>query len=144
MFTQHAPKLYTWISPDGQTRNQIDYIILPRRLMSSCQLSKTLPGADCGSDHQLLMAKIKTKLKQSKVKPTVLRFDMSRMTSEYTVSVSNCFEVLLDQEWMKNLMKNGTATNCGQKSSVLASAKETLNKAHSGRTNKMLSPATIE
>ena len=46
-------RLYTWTSPDGQYRNQIDYILCSQRWRSSIQSAKTRPGADCGSDHEL-------------------------------------------------------------------------------------------
>ena len=48
---------YTWTSPDGQYQNQIDYILCNQRWRSSIQSAKTRPGADCGSDHELLIAK---------------------------------------------------------------------------------------
>jgi len=47
--------LKAWTSPDGQHRNQIDYILCSQRWRSSIQPAKTRPGADCGSDHELLM-----------------------------------------------------------------------------------------
>ena len=47
---QHRRRLYTWTSPDGQHRNQIDYILCSQRWRSSMQSAKTRPGADCGSD----------------------------------------------------------------------------------------------
>ena len=42
-------------SIDGQYRNQIDYIICSQRWRSSIQSTKTRAGADCGSDHELLL-----------------------------------------------------------------------------------------
>ena len=57
LFQQHKRRLYTWTSPDGQHRNQIDYIICSQRWRSSIQSAKTRPGADCGLDHELLIAK---------------------------------------------------------------------------------------
>ena len=56
LFQQHKRGLYTWISPDGQHRNQIDYILYSQRWRSSIQSAKTRPGADCGSDHEFLIA----------------------------------------------------------------------------------------
>ena len=50
--------------PDGQHRNQIDYILCSQRWRSSIQSAKTWPGADCGSDHELLIAKFRLKLKK--------------------------------------------------------------------------------
>ena len=50
-------------SPDGQHWNQIDYILCSQRWRSSRQSAKTRPGADCGSDHELLITKFRLKLK---------------------------------------------------------------------------------
>ena len=44
--------------------NQIDYIICSQRWRGSIQSAKPRPGADCGSDHELLMAKFRLKLKK--------------------------------------------------------------------------------
>ena len=48
LFQQHRRRLYTRTSPDGQHRNQIDYILCSQRWRSSIQSTKTRPGADCG------------------------------------------------------------------------------------------------
>ena len=53
----HKRRLYTWTSPDGQHQNQTDYILCSQRRRSSIQSAKTRPGADCGSDHELFIAK---------------------------------------------------------------------------------------
>ena len=55
LFKQHRRRLYTWTSPDGNTRNQIDYFCIHERWKTSVVNTKTLPGADCGSDHELLV-----------------------------------------------------------------------------------------
>ena len=54
LFQQHKRRLRTWTSPDGQHRNQIDYILCSQRWRSSIQSTKTRLGADCGSDHEFL------------------------------------------------------------------------------------------
>ena len=51
-------------STNGQYRNQIDYILLSQRWRNSIQSAKTRPGADCGSEHELLIAKFRLKLKK--------------------------------------------------------------------------------
>ena len=61
---QHKRRLYTWTSQDGQHRNQIDYILCSQRWRSSIQSAKTRLGADCGSDHELLIAKFRLQLKK--------------------------------------------------------------------------------
>ena len=61
LFQQHKRRFYTWTSPDGQYRNQIDYILCSQKWISSIQSEKTRLGADCGSDHELLIAKFRFK-----------------------------------------------------------------------------------
>ena len=56
LFQQHKRRLYTWTSPDGRHHNQTDYILCSQRWRSSKQSANTRPGADCGSDHELLIA----------------------------------------------------------------------------------------
>ena len=64
LFHLHKRWLYTWTSPDSQYRNQIDYSLCSQRWRSSIQSTKTRPGADCGSDHELLITKFRLKLNQ--------------------------------------------------------------------------------
>ena len=49
LFQQHKRRLYTWKSPDGQHRNQIDYSLCSQRWRSSKQSAKRRPGGDGGS-----------------------------------------------------------------------------------------------
>ena len=94
LFQQHKRRLYTWTSPDGQHQNQINYILCSQRWRSSIQTTKTRPGADYGSDHKLLVAKFRLKLK--KVGKTIrpLRYDLNQIIYDYTVEVRNRFKGL--------------------------------------------------
>uniref|UniRef100_W5MYU0 Reverse transcriptase domain-containing protein n=1 Tax=Lepisosteus oculatus TaxID=7918 RepID=W5MYU0_LEPOC len=60
-FMQPKHCLYTWTAPNGQHRNQIDYILCSQRWKSSVLTIKTFHGADCGSDHELLVTTFKVK-----------------------------------------------------------------------------------
>ena len=60
LFQQHKRRLYTWTSPDGRHQSQIDYILCSQRWGSSIQSGKTWLGADCGSDHEHLIATFST------------------------------------------------------------------------------------
>ena len=71
-FQQQKRRLYTWTSPDGQHWNQIDCILCSQRWRSSIQSAETRSGADCGLDHELLIAKFRLKLK--KVEKTTRQF----------------------------------------------------------------------
>ena len=53
LFQQYKRRLYTWTSPDGQHRNQMDYILCSQKWGSSIQSAKTRLGADYGSDYEL-------------------------------------------------------------------------------------------
>ena len=64
LFQRHKRRLYTWTSQDGQHQNQIDYILCSQRWRSSLQSAKIRQEADCGLDHELLIAKFRLKLKK--------------------------------------------------------------------------------
>ena len=53
---QQQKRLCTWTSPDGQHRNQIDYILCSQRWKGFIQSAKTRLGVDCGSDTNSLLA----------------------------------------------------------------------------------------
>ena len=63
---------------DGQHWNQIDYILCSQRWRSSIQSTKTRPGADCGSDHELLIAKFRLKLKKVGKTTRPFRYDLNQ------------------------------------------------------------------
>ena len=94
LFQQHKRRLYTWTSPDGQHRNQIDYILWSQRWRSSIQLAKTRPGADCGSDHELLIAKFRLKLKKTGKTIRPFKYDLNQIPYDYTMEVKNGFKGL--------------------------------------------------
>ncbi|KAF7254549.1 Craniofacial development protein 2 [Varanus komodoensis] len=80
--------------PDAQHRNQIDYVLCSQRWRSSVQSVKTRPGADCGSDHELLVAKFILQLKKVGKSTRPLRYDLNHIPDEYTVEVTNRFKEL--------------------------------------------------
>ena len=88
LFQQHKRRLYTWTSPDGQHRNQIDYILCSQRWRSSIQSAKT-SWLVCGSDHELLIAKIRLKLKKVGKTTRPFRYDLNQIPYDYTVEVRN-------------------------------------------------------
>ena len=58
------------------------------------QSTKTRPGADCGSDHELLIARFRLKLKKVGKTDTAFRYDLNQIPSDYTVEVRNRFKGL--------------------------------------------------
>ena len=83
---------YTWTSPDGQHRNQINYILCSQRWRSSIQTAKTRPGNDCGSDHELLIDKFRLKLKKVGTTTRPFRCDPNQIPYGYTVEVTYRFK----------------------------------------------------
>ena len=102
IFHKHKRRLYTWTSPDGQRQNQIDYIFCIQRWRSSIQSAKTRPGADCGSDHELLIAKFRLKLKKVGKTTRPFRYDLNQIPYDYTVEVTNRFKGFDLIECLKN------------------------------------------
>ena len=87
-------RLYTWTSPDGQHQNQIDYILWNQRWRSSILSAKPRLGADCGSDHELLITKFRLKLKKMGKTTRPFRYDLSQIAYDCTVEVRNRFKGL--------------------------------------------------
>ena len=89
LFQQHKRRFYTWTSPDGQHQNQIDYILCSQRWRSSIQSAKIRQGADCDSDHKLLIPKFRLKLKKVWKTTRPFRHDLNQIPYDYTVEVRN-------------------------------------------------------
>ena len=106
LFQKHKRRLYIWTSPDGQHRNQIDYILCSQIWRSSIQSTKR-PGADCGSDHELLIAKFRLKLKKVGKTARPFTYVLNQIPYDYTVKVRNRFKGLdlidrvPDEFWME-------------------------------------------
>ena len=61
---------------------------------SSIQSAKTRLGADCGSDHELLIAKFRLKMKKVGKTTRPFRYDINQIPYDYTVEVRNRFKGL--------------------------------------------------
>ena len=61
---------------------------------SSIQTAKTSPEADCGSDHELLIAKFRLKLKKVGKTTTPFRYDLNQISYDFTVEVTDRFKGL--------------------------------------------------
>jgi endonuclease/exonuclease/phosphatase family metal-dependent hydrolase len=76
MFPRHNINKFTWTSPDRKTHNQIDHILTDKRWHSSVPDIRSFRGADCNTDHDLVVAKVGERLALSK--QTTQNFDMKR------------------------------------------------------------------
>jgi hypothetical protein len=73
---------YTWTSPDGNTHNQIDHILIERQRHSSVLDVRSFRAADCDMDHYLVVAKIKERKavnKQGSHKFHMKRFNLKKL-----------------------------------------------------------------
>ena len=64
--------------------------------------AKTRPGADCGSDCELLIAKFKLKLKKVNKTTKPFRYDLNKISYDCPVTVANRFKELDLIECLKN------------------------------------------
>ena len=76
------------------TNDYVDYILCSQRWRSSIQSAKTRPEADCDSDHELLIAKFRLKLKKVGKTTRPFRHDPNQIPQDYTVEVANRFKGL--------------------------------------------------
>ena len=110
-------------SQNGQYQNQIDYILCSQRWGSSIQSAKTGPGADCGSDHEFLIAKFRLKLKKVEKTTRPFRYDLNQIPYDFTVEVTNRFKGLYlkdrvpEESWMEvhDIVQDSDQDHCQEK-----------------------------
>jgi hypothetical protein len=66
MFPHLKIHKYTWTSPPGNTHNQIDHVLIDKRRHSSILDVRSFRGADCDTDHYLVVAAVRERLAVSK------------------------------------------------------------------------------
>jgi len=138
---RHPRRRYTWIAPDGDHRNQIDYMLAQRRWISSVCKCRSYPGADIDSDHVLVAMKLRLKLQRLKKRACrVPSYDFSD-AKEYEVEVSNRFQSLEIPEV--------SAPNAADrmwdsmKAIMLESANKTLSKKRGTAKREWITPETF-
>src|SRR6218665_3697389 len=135
-------RLYTWTSPDRKHRNQIDYILINKRWKSTIRDVRTKPGADCETDHELLVATLKTKLKKLKKPGDRMNvYDCKGITPEYRVEIKNRFEILERDEMEKDEDPNELWEKT--KRTILETAEKHITKKKKGKTTPWLSKEAI-
>lgn len=104
----------TWYSPNLRDKNQIDHFIINNTWRRSLLDVRVKRGADIGSDHQLVTAELKLKLRSTgrKVKSRK-RFDIEKLKDikvkrDFTIKLQNRFQLLqnLDEETIDAKWKN--------------------------------------
>jgi len=80
MFSQQKIHKKSCTSPDGKTHNQIDHVLTDRRWYSSVLDVRSFSGAECDTDHYLVVAKVRERLAVSK--QATPKFDGENLISE--------------------------------------------------------------
>ena len=91
----------TWVSPDHRTENQIDHICIGRKFRRSMQDVTVQRGTDAASDHHLVLARSKMKLKKRVKRSTKTQYNVDflkdRVTTEtFRLTMRNKYEALQD------------------------------------------------
>ena len=89
LFQQHKRRLYTWISPDCQYWNQVDYILCSQRWRSSIQSAKHKTGSWLWLRSWTPYSKFRLKLKKVGKISRLCRYDLNQIPYDYTVEVTN-------------------------------------------------------
>jgi hypothetical protein len=105
---------YTWTSPDGKTHNHTDHILIDRRWHSNTLNVQPFSGADCDTDHYLVVAKVWRTLavcKQAAQKFDVERFNLRKQRElefrkQYQIHISNRFAALENFNDSKDINTN--------------------------------------
>jgi len=88
MLKQHPRRLYTWTCPEGDTRNQIDYISIARRWKTSLMNCRTYPGAYCDTDLQLIVATLKVRLAKRQKQHIILPLNLEELKEKKAVRLT--------------------------------------------------------
>ncbi|XP_078381473.1 uncharacterized protein LOC144664241 [Oculina patagonica] len=100
MFPHKDVHKYTWTSPDGQHHNQIDHVAIRSRFKRSVQDTRTYRGADVGSDHNLVISKVKLRLNSTgKKQEGTIRYEKSKLRApevrqQFQLELRNRFSIL--------------------------------------------------
>uniref|UniRef100_A0A8D8R6E3 Craniofacial development protein 2 n=1 Tax=Cacopsylla melanoneura TaxID=428564 RepID=A0A8D8R6E3_9HEMI len=112
-FQHHKRRLYTYKNPGDRNRYQIDYILTNQRYKNSIINVKTYPGADVDSDHNLLAAELRTRLKHVKKKANCKKWNTEKLRSneveQYQSEIEEKLKDIISQDGVKeewNVMKD--------------------------------------
>jgi len=93
-YKQPPRRIYTWTALDCKYRNQIESIMIKTRWKSAISSVKTRPGTDCGTDHELIIAYLKLRLKRVQTDRIIKRYDLQNIPDAYKVEVRNMFSAI--------------------------------------------------
>jgi len=130
MFPHRNIHKYTWTSPAGKTHNQIEHVLIDRRWHSSIMDVRSFRGADCDTDHYLVIAKVRERLAVGKQAAQMFdrqRFNLRKLNEpevreHYQIEITHRFAAL------ENVKDEGDVNRSWEhiKENTQTSAKESL------------------
>jgi hypothetical protein len=120
---------HTWTSPDGVTHNQIDHVLIDKRHLNILGV-RSFRGADCDTDHYLVVEKLRERIsvsKRARQNFDLERYDLKKLNDvevkeKYQVEISNRFAAL------ESLDESSDINNAWEsiRENIKTSAKENL------------------
>uniref|UniRef100_A0A8D8SWI4 Craniofacial development protein 2 n=1 Tax=Cacopsylla melanoneura TaxID=428564 RepID=A0A8D8SWI4_9HEMI len=121
----------TWNSPNGITKNQIDHVLIDNRHKKNIINVRSIRGAECGSDHNLVLIKIKQSLATEKknnsnqlpninlenIKDPIKASRYRELLSTKFEQNAEAEEMDLERKWsrLKNTIQDCARDICGEK-----------------------------
>jgi len=136
---RHPRRRYTWKSSDGVCRNQIDYILMNRRWLSSVCKCRSYPSSDGDTDHTLVGLKFKLKLHKIVSSEKRPQFEYSR-AEQFRLELHNQYGILASlveecdsettiadpENTHSDISDKGNSLWCTLRDTVIETAKKTL------------------
>jgi exonuclease III len=97
LFKNHLRRRYTWKAPGDRARYQIDYVLVQERFRNSIKKACAHPGADIGSDHNLVIVEMELRLKKVKRALIRKRWNLEKL-KVVTEDFGNVMEKKLEQD----------------------------------------------
>src|SRR3984885_7608136 len=98
-YQRKASRKWTWESPDGKTRNMIDFILVNNRWRTSVTMCRAFSRPDVASDHKLILAGIRIKLRTITNEKTEKRFDVEKLEDNM---IKWQYDTLIQEKWRQS------------------------------------------
>ena len=143
-FRHHLRRKTTWTSPDGRTKNEIDYIMIRSRFKSSALNCRAYPKAGCGPDHNPVTARLRLRFTAKKAITTSskVRLNVDKLREEEQREAYNeaLAHVLRNTQSDLSTIDNQWETI---KTTITIAAKATIGKREMTAKHKWITQRTL-